>query len=181
MAMADEPEDDGWVGVSEPMARQILTQAETYLQAQLQSALAADSRATAMAALFVTLALAASGGGLGYWNESGSLSPLLGGLSAGALLTAAAGSAAWAARPINFFFPGNVPDSWMDCRGNDLAAMLGYEAENYGEHIKANDNALGENQRALRRSYGFAIAAPVVGAVAWLLPLICPSSPAATA
>lgn len=180
--MASEvSKSEGWDGVSEPMARQILSQAETYLQAQLQTALAADSRATTMAGLFVTLALAALGGGLGYWDKAGASSPLIAGLIAGGLFTAAAGHAAWAARPIDFYFPGNVPDGWMDCRHAALAPMLGYEAENYGAHINANDIALGANQKALRRSYAFAIAAPLLGAIGWFLPLICSFCPGATA
>ena len=177
--MADEGLD--WSEVEEPMARQILTQAETYLQSQLQCAIAADGRATSMAALFVTLALAALGAGFGYSNETDKLSPLLAGLASGALLTAAASCAAWAARPIDFFFPGNVPSSWTALRHERLATMLGYEAENLEGHIAANDLALGENQAAIRRAYWLAIAAPLAGAAAWLLPLICSSSPVGTA
>lgn len=165
-----------WSGVTEPMARQILAQGEAYLQAQLQSAIASDSRATSMSGLFVTLALAAVGAGLGYWQQIASVSPLLSGLTAGGLLTAAAALSAWAGRPIDFFYPGNEPRHWFGNRTGDLVQMLGGEAENYDKHIAINDRALGDSQIALRRAYKLGIAAPIAGAVAWLLPLICLSS-----
>jgi hypothetical protein len=171
--MPDEAEDEGWSGVSEAMARQILLQAETYLQAQLQLAISADSRATSMASLYVTLTLAVLGGGLGYWHETGAWSPLLAGLVSGGFLTGAAVFAAWAARPVDFYLPGNVPDGWMECRKNELAPMLGYEAENYGTHIDTNNRILGANQDAIRRAYKLAIAAPIAGAIAWLVTFIC--------
>ncbi|MEO6716482.1 MAG: hypothetical protein ABIM50_04445 [Novosphingobium sp.] len=171
----ENEEEVKWALVDEAMARQIQSQGEIFLQAQLHCAIASDSRATTMAGLFITLALAALGGGLGYWHETSSLSPLLSGLMSGALLTAAAALAAWSARPINFFFPGNQPKNWFAGRRDALPIMIGGEAENYQRHIDANDRTLGENQTALRCAYWLAIAAPLAGAVAWLIPAICSS------
>lgn len=176
--MAADGEWIDWSGVTEDMARQIAGQGETFLKAQLQAALAADSRATAMAGLYVTLALAVIAAGLGYWDKTGNSSALWSAALAGGLLVVAAILAAWAARPIEFYYPGNQPGQWFDGRRNDLVTMIGGEAENYDARITYNDERLGENQIAIRRAFGFAIAAPLGGVIGWLLPLICSSSPA---
>lgn len=173
--MSNDAEEITWSDVSEPMVRQILTQGETYLKSQLQAGIAADARATSMTSLFVTLALAVLGAGLGYWQKTGDFSPMLAGLTGGIMLSAAAGSAAWAARPIDFYFPGNEPSNWFEGRKEKLTVMLGGEAENYETHIKANDRALGGNQRAIHRAYALAVTAPLASTIAWFLPFMCSS------
>ena len=171
-------EDDiDWSGVSEAMARDIKAQGETFMQCQLQAALAADSRATSMAGLYVSLALATFAAGFGYWDKTENLSPLIAGLASGVLFIAAAILAAWAARPIDFYFPGNQPSQWFPGRLNDLVPMIGGEAENYDERIAYNDERLGENQVAIRRAFTLAIIAPFAGAMGWILPLTCPFYP----
>jgi len=175
--MADDESVD-WSGVDEKVARQIYDQGHAFLGAQLQAALAADARATAMAGLYTTLALATLAAGFAYWDKSESLSPLLAGIVAGVFLIAAAIVSAWAARPTDFYFPGNQPSQWFACRKSDLAGLLGGEAENYDERIAYNDDLLGENQRAIRAAFALAIVAPLAGALAWVIPLICLSSQA---
>jgi len=167
-----------WSGVAEPMAREILAQGEKFMQSQLQAALAADSRATSMAGLYITLSLATTAAGAGYWDKAGNISALLACIAAGGSLMAAAILAAWAARPIDFYFPGNQPHQWFPGKMNDIVTMIGGEAENYDERIAYNDERLGENQRAIRRSFMLAIIAPIAGCIGWALPFICSFSPA---
>jgi hypothetical protein len=172
-------EEDGvdWSGVDEKMARQILTQGEIFLSAQLQAALAADARATTMAGLYTTLALATLAGGFGYWDKTSDIAPLLAALVAGSLLAVAAAMAAWAARPIDFYFPGNQPSQWFAGRLNNLVTMIGGEAENYDTRIAYNDARLGENQTAIRRAFIVAIVSPLAGALMWGASSICSSFP----
>ncbi len=64
--MSDDGDQDdiSWDGVTEEMARQILAQGESYLQAQLQTALASDQRSTTMASILVTVAAAVGAGSI---------------------------------------------------------------------------------------------------------------------
>ena len=80
--MVDEPADSiDWANVNLPMAERILTQGELFMSAQLQAALAADSRATTMAGMFITLALAVIAGGVAWGNSRAGLPYLLGGFA----------------------------------------------------------------------------------------------------
>jgi hypothetical protein len=157
-----------WTGVSEKMARQILEQGEKFMAAQLQAALAADSRATSMAGMFVTLALAAIAGGVAWGDGAHGWAYLLGGFVTGGLLLWAAYRAAWAARPIDFYFPGNQPAQWWPNRQSNLVRMLGGEAENYEGRIKYNQEQLERNQGAIKDAFALAIVAPAIGAAVWL-------------
>lgn len=174
--MAEPNEGVDWTGVSEEMARQIFAQGETFMQAQLQAALAADSRATAMAGIFVTLSLAVLGGSFAYWDSKDSLPILAAGVVAGTLLLASAVAAAWAARPIDFYFPGNQPHQWFPGRMNNLVGMIGGEAENYDARIVFNQERLGENQTAIKVAFWLALAAPLLASTAWIVTMATCSS-----
>ena len=169
--MTDESVEIDWTGVSEDTARQIMAQGETFMQAQLQAAIAADSRATTMAGLYITLALAVLAAGFGYSDITDSNSALLAGLLAGIFLIAAAVFANWSARPCDFYFPGNQPSQWFAVRNIELAQLLGGEAENYEERIVFKDAVLGVNKTALERAHIIAILSPVAGIAGWLLGL----------
>ena len=71
-----------WNGVSEEMARQIFQQGETYMQAQLAIAVAADQRAITAASIFAATAVAVLGVTLAYWATKPDLPILLAGLAA---------------------------------------------------------------------------------------------------
>ncbi len=167
--MTEESVEIDWTGVSEDTARQIMAQGETFMQAQLQAAIAADGRATAMAGLYTTLALAVLAAGFGYFDSADSNPALLAGLFAGIFLIVAAVFAHWSARPCDFYFPGNQPAQWFPVRTVALAMLLGGEAENYDERIAFNEAALGTNKLALERAHIIAILSPVAGIAGWLL------------
>lgn len=175
---AVDDEEIAWSDVDQKMALQILKQGETYLTAQLQAALAADARAAALAGLYTTLSLAVFAGGLGYWDKTGNLSALLSAIASGTSLAIAAALSAYAARPIDFYFPGNAPRNWIPYRKAPLVPMIGGEAEHCDRGIAANDLQLSKNQHAVRRAYWFAIGAPFAGLAGWLLPVICSFCPA---
>lgn len=167
--MNEESDDIDWAGISEDTARQIMAQGETFMQAQLQAAIAADGRATTMSGLYITLALAVLASGFGYWDSAKSSSALLAGLFAGILLIIAAIFASWSARPCDFYFPGNQPSQWFPVRKVPLTHLLGGEAENYEARIVFNEEVLGLNKTALERAHITAIFAPVAGIIGWLL------------
>jgi hypothetical protein len=156
------------------MARQIFAQGETYLQAQLQLALASDQRATTMASILTAVASAVAAGALALWTVSQNASILAAGLVTATVLLVGAAFAAWAARPVDFNLAGNHPEKWFGVSKAPLVVVLGGEAENYQEHIEANDKVLGANQRALKRAGIAALLAPLVGVAAWVLTLTCP-------
>jgi hypothetical protein len=161
-----EAEDIDWDGVKEPMARQILQQAETRLQAQLQAALASDARAMTVASVLITLATATTAAALAYWDKAGNLPILIGGLVAAAFMLAGAAFGVWAARPTDFYFPGNQPEKWIPIRKGNLIEALGGEAENQGQRIAINDELLVANAKALTRAALLAVAAPLAGVIA---------------
>jgi hypothetical protein len=169
--MIDEGTDINWTGVSEATARQIMMQGETFMQAQLQAAIAADSRATAMAGLYTTLALAVLGAGFGYSDSTDSDSALYAGLFAGVFLIFAAVFANWAARPCDFYLPGNQPSQWFPVKRVALNKLLGGEAENYEARITFNESTLASNKRALERAHIAAILSPISGIAGWLFGL----------
>jgi hypothetical protein len=158
-AETTETTEIDWVGVTEATARQIMAQGETFMQAQLQAAIAADGRATAMAGLYTTLALAVLAAGFGYPDKSA----LMAGLGAGVFLILAALFASWAARPCDFYFPGNQPSQWFGVRTIELPLLLGGEAENYDARIAFNETALASSKRALGRAHVLAVLAPMAG------------------
>lgn len=125
--MADAAASKGlrWTGVPEKTVRQILAQAETYMAAQLQVALATDQRAITAASVFATFATAIVGVALAYWSQTKDAPLSIAALVAGLVVTAAAFSCFWAARPINFYFPGNHPASWWHGVTAPLVPMLG--------------------------------------------------------
>ena len=96
-----------WEGVSEKTVRQILSEAESFMAAQLQVALATDQRAITAASIFSAFSTAVVGAAIAYWAQSEDTPLVTALMVAGVLLTAAAFCCFWAARPINFYFPGN--------------------------------------------------------------------------
>jgi hypothetical protein len=164
-----------WTGVSEPMARQIMTQGETFLQAQLQAALAADQRATTMSSVFVTLSTAIAAGGIAFGQSVADQGIVTGSLVCSFALLIAAGFGAWAARPIDFYFPGNQPSQWYQGRKVALSKMLGGEAENYEARIEYNNGELAANQAAIYRGFWVGLVSPLLGVLVWAICSFCPA------
>jgi len=158
-----------WSEVDEGMARQIFEQGQTFLQAQLQVALAADQRATAIAGLFATVGTAAIGGAFAYWDKEADSAILVAGVLTGVGMIAGALRALWAARPVPFNTAGNYPNKWYECRTEPLALMLGAEAENYQACITENEAILKANGAAIRQGATLAVASPLAGTLAWFL------------
>ena len=166
--MSETDEGVDWTNTPEPMARDILAQGETFLHAQMQSALASDQRATTMAGLLITISTATFAGVVALWERLES-DALAAGFTSAAVLLLAAVAAAWAARPIDFWFPGSRPEDWYEGRLCKPADMLGGEAENVQFRIDENEALMSGNQTALRLSFVLALLSPLAGLAVWRL------------
>jgi hypothetical protein len=151
------------------MAEHVLRQGELFLQAQLQTAIAADQRATTTAAFFGTVGTAVAAATIAYWDGSEDVAVLIAGLIGAALMVAGACICLYAARPVDFFFAGNHPQAWFPLRHNPLYDVLLGEAENYQEHIEKNAEFLSKNGRLIGWGAAIAVLAPVVSVVAWFV------------
>jgi hypothetical protein len=163
----DDKHDLDWSAVPLAKARQIFEVGQTHLQAQLQTALAADARATSTAGLFVTLGSAILAAGLSHWQTKGSWSILGAALSAAALFLWAGARAAWAARPVEFYNPGTHPEKWFEAIESELPTLLGGQAEIDDRDIKRNERQLVKNANALKDAFALALLAPVIAFVVW--------------
>lgn len=154
------------------LLQEIVRQAEIRMQAQLQSALAADARAgllsslqaAASAGLFVAAAQADIKGSA---EAAAYISASL--LALGALL------AACALRPIDFGFVGNKPSNWID----DIIAQetkqtgLAGTAEHLDKYLRLNDQRMSTNARLVSGSLFFLVGAPTASAVFLLFKHFC--------
>jgi hypothetical protein len=165
----EKREDLDWKSVDPEMARQILALGQAHLEAQLKTALAGDARATAMAGLYVTLALAVIAAALGYWQTADSLEALLAGIASAAVLLIAAAQAGWAARPVGFFLPGTPPATWFKDRRKDLMETIGGQAEIDDRDIRRNATRMAEGGRAIKRAFYLSLSAPIVAPAVWLI------------
>jgi hypothetical protein len=161
--------DLDWSGISEAKAKQIYELGQTHLQAQLQTALAADARATATAGLFLALGSAILAAGLSHWAAKGSW-PILGAaIIASATFLLAGLRAAWAARPVPFYLPGTPPEKWFEDINSDLSELLGGQAEIDDRDIRRNQTQLVRNANAMRDAFALALLAPVFALVVWAI------------
>jgi hypothetical protein len=148
------------------MARDILAQGELFLQTQFQSAVASDQRATTMAGLLITVSTAIFAGVVTLWDKL-TQDALNGGLVSAVTLLAAAFAAAWAARPIDFWYPGSRPEQWYHGRTQDSTKMIGGQAENVQMAIEENEAFMAGNQTAIRASFVLALVSPLLGLATW--------------
>jgi hypothetical protein len=152
----------------EAIARFVLTEGEMLLQAQMQSAIASDQRASTAANFLTAVAVAVFAGGLALWDKLARDEFAAFMVNAGFLLLGAI-AAAWAARPIDFFFPGIRPEQWDGGTLDNLTEMLRGAAEEVQTAIDENEAFMAGNQTALRFSFALAIFGPVAGALVWLI------------
>lgn len=148
---------------------EILREAESRLNAQLTTAIAADARAMTFLGFISAVAVAATGAGLAVFVDKPNLAIL-------ALFTAvgfiiAAFFAFEAARPIEFNFIGNDPASWKKDVENGVSVHQA-KAEQvafYDEMIKANRKAMSDGGDQLQKAVRVALFTIAIGGVFALL------------
>ena len=139
----------------------VLSQAEKHLQAQFETATAADGRAVTAASILAGLA----GLGIASLATSTDVTPEAAwSILAGSVTMLAGASFCFlAARPVNFFVPGNQPEQWASCMHDALNESKGVEIENYQAMINDNADVLERASNHLIDGLKLALISPVVG------------------
>lgn len=163
--MAKDKKELKWGNVREDMAERIFSQAEKFLDSQLKVAIESDKKAISTSSILTGFATAIIGGGFAFFanSKSGGVQLLLSAITAGGLLYLASCVAFWAARPVNFYFPGAYPNDWWPCRKAKLNDALIGEAQNYQERIEHNEKQIDSSAAALLRATKIALCAPIAG------------------
>jgi hypothetical protein len=162
----DTAETD-WSGVKPEVIDFVLEQAEKHLQAQFSTATAADGRAVTAASILAGLA--------GLAVASVATAPQVAPEGAWSILAGAAtvfcGAAFcfMAARPVDFYVPGNQPEQWATCLLDPLSESKGAEIDNYQDMINDNAASLERASGHLLDGLRLALSAPVVGSVVYLV------------
>jgi hypothetical protein len=161
-----------WSKADLDTVREIIREAEGYLQSQLSLALAADQRASTMASLFTAAGAAIVAGliGLAASEHHDGQAPLyVGGIVATGLFIVAASLCIWSTWPVSFAVPGNEPESWYEDIGGprEFKLLLGEQAENYQKKIARNNETLRLNARRFALGALFGIASAPAGFVTW--------------
>jgi hypothetical protein len=144
----------------EATLREIVREAESYLDAQLKSGLEADKRAMTLAAILAAVISFMVGGTASMiaaevpiWPQISGVFILVG------FLIAALFAAIHAARPTPFGYVGNDPKFWVADVANKkpLKVSLAEQASFYSRDISANADCLDENHRCVRRALTLAL------------------------
>ena len=132
--------------------REIIRNSESYLSAQLTSAIAADQRALAMSGYLSAAVVVLVGGaaGLALASEPNYLLSAVTFCTA-AILFLALNLAIKSARPSNFEFPGNIASSWSQdiAEGKPLSRSLAEQCEHYDGMALANNELMQKNAKSL--------------------------------
>jgi len=161
-----------WSAADPELVKEIIREAEAYLQAQQALALSADQRSSVMASLFTATAVAIVAGLMTLLSSERAESHIAiyyGGFFTLVLLVAAASLCIWSARPVGFGIVGNEPQSWYDDVRNprDMTILLGEQAENYQAQITQNNARLVSNSIRFKWGAFIGIAAPIAGLLVW--------------
>jgi hypothetical protein len=156
----------GWAGV-DGIAKHAHEQALRYLSSQLEVAKSADQRAITASSVFAAAATAM----IGFAATQGTLDISLPTCVSALLLIAAAAFCAYAARPIDFYFPGNEPRCWWENVHDSIDESLQNELQVMQEMIDENSTYLRSNAEAIKTAMRLAIGAPLVGFALWLVVL----------
>lgn len=156
---------------------EVVREAELYLSAQLQTAIAADQRASTFVGVVVTAAVAAAGGAatVALGREPISVAGGAGLASAALCLVIAAVLAALSLRPSRWDFPGNWPSEWKNDieAGRPLDLCLFDMADHYDDMLSKNDVVMKKAAKLFSAAIFCAIAAlPLAVVVAAIHPLL---------
>jgi hypothetical protein len=157
----------------EATIKEIVREAESFLEAQLKAGLAADQRAMALAAMSSAVTAILIGGTISLiaakisiWPHVLVIAPIFIGLFIAMF------SAVSAAKPVKFRYTGNNPKFWVPDveRGQILISSLAGQAALYAQGIEQNKDVLEDNHRNVKRAlsamiYGIVFAAAIEFAI----------------
>lgn len=145
------------------LARVVLRQGELKLQAQMDIVNAVDARATAVAAIGITLALASASAvvvlrSIGAWDVL-----MLGMAATSLVLLAGAAVSAVSLWPAAFRTAGNLPHNWWADNVEDrpLAECLRKESDNYQGRIESNRVRINRKAALFRVSLALMLLSPL--------------------
>jgi hypothetical protein len=144
-------------GAHPDLLQEILREAESRLNAQLTTAIAADMRAMTFLGFVSAVAVATVGAGLAAYSNTPNLGVLS--LFTGFGFVLAAFFAFEAARPIEFEMIGNDPGSWKRdiLSGVKLHDALAEQISFYDDMLKKNRAAMEESGRQLQKAANIAM------------------------
>ena len=140
-------------GADEPTIREVVREAEFFLEAQLKAGLAADQRAMSLAGTSAAVTAVLIGGTISLlaakvavWPHVLAILPLV------ICLMNAIRHAFNAAKPVDFYYAGNNPRFWVADvqKKRSLISSLAGQASLYAKGILLNGKVLDENHRCVR-------------------------------
>lgn len=165
--MSDPSIEASLKSANDEQLRQMLAQAEAYLNAQLQIGIAADQRALVFAGFIAATVVAVAGGACAILLKGGL--PFLGylGFATAAGMMISLALAVHAARPVSFEYPGNSPSAWIeDVTGKKpIVQSMREQASHYAGMIQTNNATLSGNCLLLRLSQLVALVTLATGSL----------------
>lgn len=158
-----------WGDVAPEVVDFIFYQAEKHLEAQFQSGIASDARAITAASILTGLSGVVFAGAVGLWVLSPIAAVQIASVTLGGMLLLAAHFCFSAAKPVDFYVPGNQPEEWYGCLKSPIHESKGVEVENYQEMISDNAVALDKAADHLLVGMRIAIFSPIAAALACLI------------
>jgi hypothetical protein len=158
-----------WDGISEPGMREILRQAEKYLDNSLKVAVAADQRATTLMGIYgaVGVALLVSAATLGTRPEP-DLS-IIGAITVMAVFLLVAGLlCGLAGKPIDFYVSGYEPEKIVES-STDQWWLLRYVCEDLQRRIDVNKQILQKSSWFIFGSFAVAGSSVLVGIIVFVV------------
>jgi hypothetical protein len=161
--------------IDDSFSKEIVRGGEAYLEGQLRIATSADQRASSLSGIFTAAATALLAATVALanpaWNFAGRPALLAGAVAAASMFLIGAFQCLRAVMPVSFWIPGCEPENWeSDCAaGKQLKDCLGERAKNIQEQIDANSKVMKDNATNFLWGASFGFAAPVLGAVIWVL------------
>jgi hypothetical protein len=134
----------------EPTLKEIVREAESFLEAQLKAGLAADARAMTLAGFVAAiLSISVAGTGLMVAARIPIWPHAIATIVLAIFLCLALASTVYAARPTHWSYTGNNPKFWISDieKGRSLNQALVGQASLYARGITKNKEILDENQR----------------------------------
>jgi hypothetical protein len=162
-------EEERWNGISEDATREILRQGEVYLDRTLQTAIAADQRATTLMGIYgaVGVALLVAGATLGTRPQPDLA--LITSVVVMAFLVLIAGlMCGRAGRPIDFYISGYEPEKIM-ASSTDRLWLLRYICDDLQSRIESNKKILQKSSVLVLVSFVAAGTSVIIGPVIFFI------------
>jgi hypothetical protein len=171
-----------WSAAKDGVVEEALRTSETYLLGTVTIAASADQRAAVVAGTFATAGAAIVAGLMGFSaavTADNHFAPAiyLGGLLAASLFLIGALLCIQAAMPVGFNLPGTQPSGWKeDVIGGKTLKDCQHDLLNFREVlIRENLDTIKNNARLFTYGSYCGVAAPFVGAAAWVIAVKCPA------